>query len=157
MKLGGIAYTNIFIRDDIFRVTAVNAVAGKSRCVAKIFRPSTAVLARSVGVMEPRNTDAVADLKFVPPIGATAEGLNRAHNLVPRNHGRLPLRQLALNNMKIGAAHATMRDANENFARTWIRRSDVGNNERVCIYRSRLIEQRSFHCSAFHFVNSSKL
>jgi hypothetical protein len=62
---------------------------------------------------EPRNPDAPANLQRIE---ASAYHVNPPDDFMARNNRKLWIRQLAVDNMKIGAAYTAGADANPNLA-----------------------------------------
>lgn len=90
--------------DNVFRETAIAAIAGVVLVLADGFPASLAIFAAHAGVVQPRHTDSVA----LPEIGNV--GPERGHDasgLMTRNErNRGFYRPVALGGMKIRMAHA---------------------------------------------------
>src|SRR5438093_5201655 len=94
------------------RETAVPGIAGEQRPVAQVLATAAAVRANLAGPSEPGNADSRADGMRRDTL---AERRNAADNLVPRNDRQLRVRQLAVDDMEIGAAYAAGLDLHEHF------------------------------------------
>ena len=85
----------------ISRIAAINGVSSEDRRVAKIFQAAATVGTISINAANPRNADARAKGQLG---GGAIDDIS--NDLVPRDEWALPLRELSLNNMQIGSAHA---------------------------------------------------
>ena len=102
------------VGDGVLGIAAVDLVAGEARVVAEILLAAAAIEARAVGRAEPRHADAVADGEA---LDARAERRDLADDLVAENERQLGMRQLAVDDVQIGAAHAAGRDLDEDLVR----------------------------------------
>jgi LTXXQ motif family protein len=101
------------IRNDVRGITAVTRIACKQWPVAEVFTPFAAIPAMSAGLTKPRNADAAANLMRVE---AAAHPIDPSDNFVAGNDGKLRIWQVAVDDVKIGAAHAAGGDTNPYFA-----------------------------------------
>ena len=92
---------------------AVARVAIEQRRVAQILAPAGAIAAMAAGVAEPGRADPRANSER----HAGADRLDPADDLVPRHDRQLGVRQLAVDDMQIGAADAAGLDPQSDFAR----------------------------------------
>ena len=89
------------VGDGVFRVAAVDRVAGEARRVAEVFASARAIRAHTTGVAEPRHADAHADAKRCH---AGAQRRHDTDNLVAGYQRQLGIGQLAIDDVQIGAA-----------------------------------------------------
>ena len=83
---------------------------------------------------QPRNADALTRIEF---LHARAHGRYFADDLMAGNHAPAECRQIAVNNVQIGAAHAAGGNSNQQLART--RRRRVSAHElKWCSWFARL-------------------
>src|SRR5204862_7737925 len=108
------------VRDGELGVAAVDVVAGKFSFIAKILPVRSTISAFAIRPAEPLNTDAIADLKSIDVL---AELFDTPDDLVTKNQRQLWIRQLAINDVKIGSANSARADANEQLppSRFWLR------------------------------------
>jgi hypothetical protein len=85
------------------RVTPVAVVAGEHGVLAQIFARVTAIAATAAASSKPWHPDALPDRKA---LYAVASANDNADDLVTWNKRRAHCRQLAVDDMQIGAAHA---------------------------------------------------
>ena len=88
----------------VLRIAAVDRIAGESRLVAQVLQPSPAIFADLVGMVQPRYAYPRAHLETMRPF---AKFRDHANHLMTRNEWRLAGRQLAFDDMQIGAADRT--------------------------------------------------
>ena len=93
-------------------VAAVQGIAGETAPVAQIFPSGAAITALSAGPPDPRHANAVPDLKA---IDSRALGGHDADDFVSGNQRQLGRRQLAVNYVQIGPAHAASPDLEEDL------------------------------------------
>ena len=93
----------------------MNAEPGKKRPIAKILAPSKTIVAGSIGVTEPRNTDALPELEFSH---ARAQRIHAPDDFVAGNNGQFAPPQIAVDHVQIRAAHAACTDFDANLIRT---------------------------------------
>src|SRR5260370_23220879 len=110
--------------------------------VAKILRPSAAVFAGTVGVVQPSNAYSRADWK-APCAGS--QRFDQTDDLVPRNYWRFLGNQFPFNHVQVGAADAAVGDANQDLPVGGLRSGIVGEHERVRFDTGRGVEDASFH------------
>src|SRR5262249_20240039 len=125
-------------RHSIFGVTAVNQPSGERRVLAKVFLAFAAIFAHSASLMQPRDAHAVADpgLRHASP-----DLFDTPYDLMAWNDRQYLPRQLAFNDVKIGAADAADADFDQDLirARLWSKR--FGQLERVLFDRRDGVEQ----------------
>lgn len=109
----------------VLRIPSRDGVPGESGRVAEIFQTSLAVGASTVGSAEPGNADARAAGNFFR--GAAD---NFTDDLMAWNHARLLGRQVAFDDMQIGAANTTGTHSQENMSDVELRSCDVGDLQR---------------------------
>ena len=102
-----------------FGVSSIERVACKASLLTEIFSMRSAILAFATRPSQPRNSDAVANLKALTDL---AKPLNPTDDFMAGNQGKFWIGQLAINNVQIGSTYGTRRDAYEHFP--WIRISD---------------------------------
>src|SRR5260370_13101805 len=100
----------ILRRNDIFGISAIHAVAGERRIVAKIFRAGAAIFTSPVGLMLPVNSNSRSISK---PSRILTLFLYDADNLVSGNHARFARWQLSFNDVQICSAHAASADTHQ--------------------------------------------
>jgi hypothetical protein len=88
---------------------------------------------------EPRNSDAPADLKRVD---AAANHVDPADDFMARNNRKLWIRQFAVDNVKVGAAHAAGADANPDLT---VSRLGIRPLDRL----ERFTRVFQYHCAHF--------
>ena len=94
-------------------VAAVDIETGKFCAVAEIFAVRPAINAIAIGPAEPWNANPIASCKS---IYAFADLLDAADNLVTKNERKFRIGQLAINDMKIGAANGAGVNPNEQLS-----------------------------------------
>ena len=102
----------VFGRQGVFGVAAVYCIAGEGRVFTEILLAGPAVFADAAGTVQPRNSDAVADAQKA---GLAADRFDNPHDLMARDHGRFTRRQLALDDVQVGAADTAGGDADEHL------------------------------------------
>src|SRR5262245_61507178 len=102
------------VGDDIFRVAAVVVITGEPGVDAEILVAGMAEAALAARVAEPWDADAIADREVRH---AVADDLHRADNLMARDDWHVRRRQLAVDDVEVGAADAAGPNADENLAR----------------------------------------
>jgi hypothetical protein len=103
------------IGDRVLGIAAVDRIAGETRALAEILAPGAAIGARAAGEAEPGHADAHPRLQAAHTL---AERLNVADDLMPGNQRQLGFRQLAVDDVEIGAADAASGDAQPHLLRT---------------------------------------
>src|SRR5262245_34701922 len=103
-------------REDVTRVgngvlgiAAVDLIAGKARVIAKVLSPRAAVETHSTREAKPRHAD--ADI--------VAQGFHAPDDLVTQHERKLRMREIAVEHMKIRAAHAASGDLDEDLVGPW--------------------------------------
>jgi hypothetical protein len=105
------------MREGEFGVTPIQRVTCEASSLAEIFSTRSAVSALTTGPSQPRDSDAVANVKT---LHSFAKPLDSADNFMAGNQGKFGLGQLAIDNVQIGPAYRTRSDAHEHFVRTGI-------------------------------------
>jgi hypothetical protein len=103
---------------------------------AQVLAAARAVPARPVGPAQPRHADAIALLQ--PPF---ARFLHGADDLMAEDARRIGDLDLAVEQVKVGAAHRARVDADQQFARTRLGNGHLGGAQRL----SRSIEEHRPH------------
>ena len=106
------------VRDRMGGVAAVAGKAGEQRRIAEVFASAPAIGAGPVGMAEPRDADARAELEA----HALADRLDAADNLMSRHDGQLRIGQFAVDDVQVGATDAAGLDPDANLARSgrWV-------------------------------------
>src|SRR5205814_5557458 len=99
--------------------SAVGVIAGELGALAEVLPPAAAGLAGAARPAEPRDPHAVAGLKAPRD---RSRALDPADDLVSGHDGRPRGRQLALDDVQVGAAHAARAHADQDLARAGRRR-----------------------------------
>ena len=102
------------VGDRVLGVAAVQLVAGEARLRAEILVAATAEAAVAARPAEPRHADPVALAQGVD-VGSRA--LHRGDDLVPEDERELRRRQLAVDDVQVGAADAARPDPQQHLAR----------------------------------------
>src|SRR5206468_7138358 len=102
------------IGDRVLGVPAVDEVAGEARAITQVLATGAAVAAFTAGPAQPRDADALPPRE---PVHARADALDRADDLVAQDERQLGMRQLAVEHMQVGAAHATCLHGDKHLAR----------------------------------------
>src|SRR5262249_28781168 len=142
----------VFRGDDVFSVATIDCVARERGIVTEIFRAGTTVLARTVGMVQPSDAYTSARLEFA---GAGAERVYDADDLMTWEERRLAWPKHTFNDMEISATHATVSDANEDFAWSGLRSGDLDEGERVGFDRSGRVENAGFHVNGKRALDDS--
>src|SRR3954451_18391633 len=101
------------VGDGALGVTAVDRIAREARFIAEIFPRRQAVAAMSAGVADPRHAHAVANGE---PRHARAQPGYGADDFVARNDRLFRMIEFAIDQMKIGAAHAARMNIYQDLA-----------------------------------------
>ena len=102
------------VGEDEVLVAAVEMAAGEARVVAEILLAGMAEAAAAAGAAEPGNADPLADGEAM---GAVAHPRHLADDLVPRDHRMAAHRQLAVDEVEVGAADAAGEHPQEQLGR----------------------------------------
>src|SRR2546427_354769 len=102
----------------VLRVTAVEVVARKARPLAQVLARRAAEAALATRPAKPGHAHPVAGREA---IDARTRFRHAAHDLVAEHEGQLGVRQLAIGNVEIGAAHATGTDLDQELAGSRLR------------------------------------
>src|SRR6516164_2093762 len=120
------------VRDRVLRVTAVELIARETRLGAEILAPRAAVFAVPAGAAEPWHADA---LTLACALHALAARDHRGDDLVPGNHRQPRVGKLAVDEVKIGAAHAAGANLEQELPRPrrWARTVDELQRSARCV------------------------
>src|SRR5262245_1934313 len=110
------------VRDDIFRITAVDVIARVPRAWAQILAFAPAEFAGAARPREPWNSHAVAATERVD---VTANLSHRADDFVAWGFRDARLGQLAVDDVQMSLAHATGVHAHQDLGRFWHRRGQL--------------------------------
>ena len=111
------------VGDDVVGIAAVDIAAGEMRRVAEILHARQAVVAMAAGPAEPGHADARADGEVAD---AFAQRLDAADDLVTGHDRIARLRQFAIGDVQVRAAHATGKNTNQDLTGTGLRLWPVG-------------------------------
>src|SRR6516165_11225358 len=111
-------------------IAAVARVSREQRPVAEIFPSLPAIPAMPAGLAKPGNTDAPANLKSC---GVTAHHVDSPDDFVAGDNRKLRIWQLAVDDVKIGAAHAAGGDANPYLPRSRLGIRPLDQLERLAL------------------------
>ena len=125
-------------RHGVLGEAAVHVPAGEQRVLAEVLLPAPAEPAGLVGLVQPRHADAVAHgerrrarlAARRDVLGAGSERHDLADDLVAGDDGRAVRRQLALQDVQVGAAHAAGQHPQEDLARTRLGHRELDEPER---------------------------
>src|SRR3569832_2241409 len=109
--------TIALMRDGIFRIAAIDLIAGEPRPVAKIFASAAAESTFAARPAQPGHAHAHAHLEG---LHLFTEPLERADDFMSGNKRGLWIGELAIDHVQIGATDAASMDANDNFVRSGI-------------------------------------
>ena len=131
-------------RDRVLGEAAVHVPAGEERVLAEVLLPAPAEAAGLVGLVQPRHADAVADGERRRARGAARRDEVRARperhdladDLMTGDDGRAVRRQLALEDVQVGAADAAGQHPQEDLARTRLGHRELDEPERRLRHRS---------------------
>jgi len=105
------------MRNGIFRIAAIDLIAGEPRPVAEVFASAAAEPTFAARSAQPGHAHAHAHLKN---LHLFTEPLDRADDFMSGNKRGLWIGELAIDHMQIGATDAASMDANDNFVRSGI-------------------------------------
>ena len=108
----------------IFRITAVYGVAGECGCVAEVLHAVRAEPAIAIDAAHPGDTNASSDGQ----IGGSAF-CHFADNLMAGNNARLDGREIAFDDVEIGAANAAGKDFEQDVSGLGLRPRDILDRE----------------------------
>jgi hypothetical protein len=100
------------VRQHVARIAAIACVAGEQRVIAQVLPACAAIRTYAAGEAKPWNTHALAECKSAD---AGSQCRYTSHNLMARDDGQLGVGQLAINDMKVRAAHAAGRNLHQDF------------------------------------------
>ena len=106
------------VGDHVLGVAAVDVAAGEVRRVAEILHARQAEAAVATGPAKPGHADALAEREVAD---AGAQRLNPADDLVSGHDRIARLRQFAVGDMQVSAAHAAGENTNQNLTGTRLR------------------------------------
>jgi hypothetical protein len=128
VELIGKMKTKASVSDGEFRVTAVDGITGKTRARAKIFAAGAAKFAPAASPTQPRNADSIALAKC---FYRAANLLDAANNFVAGNERQFWFRQFAIDDMKIGPANGTGRNAHQQLSGVGPPPGDIAQLQRL--------------------------
>ena len=102
------------VGDRVLGVAAVQLVAGEARLRAEILVAATAEAALAARPAEPRHADPVA---LAHGVDVASRPLHRGDDLVSEDERELRQRQIAVDDVQIGATDAARPDAQQHLAR----------------------------------------
>jgi hypothetical protein len=105
-------HTESLVSNGVFRIPAIEGVAGEARAVAEVFAVAAAILAFAAAPPEPGNAYAVAGLES---LGAFAYCIDHTNDLVAWHERELGMRQFAIYHVQIGTADRAGADVNQYF------------------------------------------
>ena len=125
-------------RHRVLGEAAVDVPAGEQRVLAQVLLAAVAEAAGLVGLVQPRHADAVADgerrrarlAARRDELGAGSEGDDLADDLMAGHDGRAVRRQLALQDVQVGAADAAGQHPQQDLARTRLGHRELDEPER---------------------------
>jgi hypothetical protein len=118
-------------------VSPVAIPSGEHRVQTQVLLTSAAEIARAVRRSQPRNANAITDPE---PAHSGTEGLDPAHDLVPRNHACSARWQVALGEVQVGAAYAATGNSEAKLSGSGFRTRALDTSERAFVDRTRLID-----------------
>ena len=132
-------------RHRVLGEAAVDVPAGEQRVLAEVLLAARAEAAGLVGLVQPRHADAVAGgerrrarlAARRDALGAGSERDDLADDLMAGHHGRAVRRQLALEDVQVGAADAAGQHPQQDLARTRLGHRELDEPERRLRRRSR--------------------
>src|ERR1700722_8481910 len=116
------------VGDGQLRIAAIDLVAGEAGAVAQVFVAAAAVVAHPASPAEPWHADAVANVEAIN-LGALFH--DRTDDLVAGNEWQFRMLQLAVDDVKVGAADRAGLDRDQHLARRRLRRRQFGHPQRV--------------------------
>ena len=116
------------VGDGELGIAAVQRVAGEAGRVAQVLVAGAAIGAGAAGVAEPGDADPPADGERG---GARAAGQHLAHDLVAGDQRQLGVRQLAVDDVQIGAADRAGLDPHQDLARAGDGVGEPGRAQRL--------------------------
>jgi DNA-binding MarR family transcriptional regulator len=117
-----------FVRHGVLRIAAVEPVTGEASTLAEVLAPGVAVPALPAGPTEPGHPHPLARSKALSP---GPETLDDSHDLVTGDQRELRIRQLAVDDVEVGAAHAAGTHPQEHLAGAGIGEREVALGERT--------------------------
>jgi hypothetical protein len=127
------------VGEHVLGVAAVDAAAGEAGSLAEVLAAAPAILAFAAGPAEPRNADTVAGFEAISGIQYGT------HDLVAGRHREAAVRQLAIDEMQVGAADAASAHAQQNVPGpdSWV--GYLNDFQRTISDRARGAEDCGFH------------
>ncbi len=129
----------------VFRIAAVQVVAGEARLVAEVFAVAAAIPTFATGPAEPRHAETFAGFEFGH---AGAERRHTAHHLVPRYHRQLAAGELSVMNVQVSAAHAAGGHLEQHFPGSGFRHGYLPRRERSAA----TFQHHGHHVHAFAYT-----
>jgi hypothetical protein len=131
--------TESCIGDSEFRITTINGVTGKARPVAQIFPVRSTISAVAVGPTKPRNANTIADFKL--RINPLVHIFHVTNDLMPGYQRQFGFGQLAIDHVKISAAHRARSNSHQQLSPSRSRFLHFAELERLL----RLIQNHCAH------------
>jgi hypothetical protein len=125
VELRGQGESKIGANDRVFRIAAVHRVTGKRGRIAEILHAELTIPARAVGSSNPGNAYTRADRKIL-----RCSGYDFADNLMSGDHSGAKGRQVAFDDMQIGATYSTYPHTQKNLTWRWLRPHNFANMKR---------------------------
>ena len=149
-------------RHRVLGEAAVHVPAGEQRVVAQVLVPALAEPAALVGLVQPRHADPVAHgerrrllvAAGVDAVGTRPEGGHLADDLVAGHHGRAVRRQLALQDVQVGAAHATGQHPQQHLAGSRLGHRQFDELERRLLHGRRRRQLHRLHVATTRVVTA---
>ena len=138
----------VLVRKGVFRIAAVDSVAGEAGIYAQVLALRYAETADAARVVQPGDTYASPRLE---PVHVRAALNHFSHDLMTGNDRRFASGQLAFDDVKIRAADSAGAYSNQYLPGTRLRRLRICEYQRARIDRHGLRQQAGFHaiyCSA---------
>jgi hypothetical protein len=130
--------------NDVFRIPAVNAVAGEAGFLTQILFFLLAVPAFAADGIQPGHAYSVSHIKTGSEWPTL---LNSANNLMTRDDGKFYLGQFSLHSVEICVTNAADMDPDEDLIFRGLADRAIDQGERIIFDRSEMIELHGFHDS----------
>ncbi len=118
------------VGDGVFRVAAVDLVAGEAGAHAQVFAAALAIGTHAARPADPRHADALAGRET---IDAGADRGDDADDLMAEHEGQLGMGQFAVEDVQVGATDAARTNLQEHLPVARLRHGQLGRHERgVC-------------------------
>src|SRR5258705_99647 len=128
--------------DSVFRISAVNVIAGKAAIDAEILESATAVCAGAISQVQPGDPNAIP---FLMRGNTRTQRLDRADDLMSRNHRALMQRDIAFNCVQVRVAESADMDLDPDFTRRWCWSRYIPHSEWRPFSRPRLVKNHGAH------------